>query len=384
MAYFSNRTINCLNLHTALAGLLEQAYIAFAPLYLYTRGFTVAEILAFIAVSILLRSPMRLLSLPFIRRFGLKSAVQVGMAGYALSFVVLSHVKGLDLWLLFYMLVYSIFNSMHWFAFHTWYSIAGEHAQRGRQVAMGYALTAMIAALVPLLSAVTIAREGFKDYFLLVFPLTALMLLNLSRCRNIAVPHVRWADGRSAIASLGVKIHLLESVAAYPLAIGWLFTLYLYIGTITPLGGIITFGIIAQIFYQLLVGSWVDSGRGPAVVNAAGSLRMAATLGCAFLPLSLPAIFSVQAVFGAGDVHHLATAPTAIYNSAKQSANTLLYWLFAEMAWDAGTFFGAGFASLLLWKGMGLRHVILISLPPMGSLWWLLHRYFSRHAYAPS
>jgi hypothetical protein len=382
MAFFSNKTINCLNLHNALTGLMEQAYIVFGPLCLYSHGFSVAQIFAFVAVSIALRTPMRFLSFPIIHRIGLKGATMLGAFGYAMTFPVLWHIQGFDRWMLLYMLLYTIFNAMHWFAYHTLYSLAGEHEKRGRQVAAGSALAAMIAALAPILSAVTIAHEGFRDYFLLSLPLAALMLLNLSRCGDIVIPRLRWEDGRRVLSSIGIRIHLLESSATYPSALGWLFTVYFFVGSITPLGGFITFGIIMQIFYQLLVGAWVDRGRGITIVNVAGSLRMATVLGRAFLPLSTPAILGLQAFSAAGDVHHLATQPTANYNSAKQSPHPVWYWLFTEMAWDAGTFLSAGGAALLLWQGVELRHVICLALPSMALLWWLLHRYFSTHAYA--
>ena len=381
MAFLSNKTVNRLNLHLALVTLLEQAFSVFGPIYLYNRGFSVAEILTGMALVIFLRMPMRLLSLPIISRFGLKTALMIGATGYALTFPVLSEVSGVDCWLLLYAILYSIFNAMHWWAFHTFYSLAGELEKRGRQVATGYALATGIAALAPVLCAVMIAHEGFRDYFILAFPLIAAMLANLAFAKNIPIAPVRWREGREAVGSLGAKIHLMDSSSSYPMGICWLFVVYFYVGKMEPLGGIITFGIAVQAVYQLLLGTWMDKGRGTRITHAAGCLQSLTVLGRAFFPLSLAGILGLGALGAAGNVHYLASETTALYNDAKGSPHPLWYWLFTEMGWDVGSLFGAGGAALLLWLGVDLRHVILLALPSLLALWWLLHRYYAKHRY---
>ena len=224
MAFLSNKTINRLNLHLALVNLLDQSFTVFGPVYLYTKGISIAGILLIITALNLLRMPFRFLAFPVIRRWGLRNAILIGATGYGLSFPVLSLVKGVDGWLGLYILMYAVFNSMHWFCFHTFYSLAGEHENRRKHFAAAQALTTGFAAIAPLISGVFILHEGFKSYFLLAFVLIGLMWLTLMHCESGNIGKVHWHNSGGYIKSFGAQIQFLEAASSYPIMICWLFT----------------------------------------------------------------------------------------------------------------------------------------------------------------
>lgn len=381
MAFFSNKTINYLNLHLALVNVLDQSYWVFSPLYFFERGFSIPAIFLLLTLLNFMRMPMRFLSVPLVHRFGLKIPTMLGAAIYGLSFLILIKVKGWDGWLLFYAIVFSFGNSMHWLCFHAYYSLAGDPQKRGRQVAIAQTLTVALSALAPLFGAFIIADVGFTPYFLMSVPVVIATLLTLSRCQNIRVKPIHWQEGKKAIGALSPKLHLMESCAAYPLNVGWMFVIYLYMGKITSLGDIIAFGMVVQMLYQLLLGALVDRGRAGIIVNISESLRGLSVMAKALIPLSLPTIMATVTLESIANVHHAAIFPTALYNSTKHTPYPLWCWMLTEMAWDTGTIVGAGGTALLMYSGMELRHVILIALPFISILWWLLHRYFMGHPY---
>lgn len=376
MGYLSNRTINCLNMHAALLGLLEQAFGTFMPIYFYTRGFPLPEVFGLLALIIAARLPLRLFSFPIVHTVGLKTALMIGTTGYCLSFPLLSMVKTYDHWLWIYVGVFGLFNALYWHCFHTFYSMAGEQEHRGKHLSVALSLSMAIGALAPLLSAMFIARTGFEKFFLFPIPLLLMMLYVLSRCENIPAARTSWSEGKKLMFNLGARIHIAEASAYFPLNIAWLFVVYFYLEKMVALGGILTFGILIQILYQLWVGKMIDRQRGHFVAHAAGSMRAIQVLIKTFMPLSLPRVIGIEAWSGAADVHHRLAQPTMMYNAGKHSGDPFWYWLFAESAFDIGSVIGAGSVALLLLQGVPLQRTVLLAFPGVLIVWWLTNRYF--------
>ena len=245
MSYLTNRSINTLNVQGGLFGVLEQAF-DFIPLYLFSRGFSLPEVFGLVALMIAVRMPLRLLSIPLVHRMGLKAALMISITGYCLSFPLIGMVYTYDIWLLTYLIAFGVSNSIYWHCFHVFYSLAGEHGHRGRQVSIYLGLCTAISALSPLLGAIFVDRNSFQSFFLLSLPLLFLMLGVLSRCEDIAVARTPWSEGRKLMFNLGAKIHFAEASAVYPLCFVWIFVVYFYVDEIVSLGGIMSFGTQAQ------------------------------------------------------------------------------------------------------------------------------------------
>lgn len=381
MAYLRNSTINCLNIQGALMGLLDQATLVFAPIYFYTQGFTLPEVFVLLAVLNVARLPLRLLSFPIVRRLGLRAALMVSAAGSCLSFPMLNLVKGCGGWLVAFVFVFALFSALYWHCYHTFYSMAGEKEHRGRHLSVALSLGTAVSALAPILSGFLIAKTGFQKYFLLPIPLMLLMLAVLSRSRDVPVHRVPWREGRTLMFNLGARIHVAEASVLFPLSVGWTFVVYLFTGgRMAEFGGIVTFGLVIQILYQLWLGHIVDRGAGRSVAHVAGGLRLVQAVGMAMCPLSLPRILALQTLSGATNVHHGLALTTTMYNAGKGSHDPFWYWLFAESAFDFGTILGAGAVALLLYLGVPVQLTLLLSLPGIAAVWWLTHRYFPKTA----
>lgn len=376
MSFFSNRTVNLLNVHLALLGLLDQALGLFGPIYYYKQGFSIPEIFGLFAAFNVARIPLRLLSFPLVHRLGIKKALMVGTAGYALSFPLLTMVDGYTVWLFVYILMFGMFNALQWHCYHVYYTLAGEAEHRGKQVAVGASLSMGLAALAPVFSALVITYGGFSIFFLLPLPFVLVMLYVLTKCQDFPVVRRPWKEGKALLFTLGAKIHIAEASAVFPLHIGWVFAVYLYVEKLVLLGAIVAFGIIIQILYQMWIGKIIDKGKGHSVTHAAGLLRLLQIIGKSFVPLSYPAVLSMEAVSGATSAHHALAQPTAMYNAGSASADPFWYWLFAETAFDIGTVIGCGAAALLLLQGVPLQLTILVAIPGTMIVWWLTYRYF--------
>ena len=379
MGYLSNRTINHLNIQSALLSLLELAFGTFAPVYFYEQGFSLPEVFFLLALFNAARLPLRLLSFPIVRLVGLKAALMIGAAGFCLSFPILILVKGYDIWLAAYILIFGMFNALYWHCFHTFYSMAGDLEHRGKHLSISQALSTAVSALAPLLGALFIIKSGFHAFFLLPIPLMLGMMLVLGRCENAPAHRTSWQEGKKLMFSLGARMHLAEASAVFPLSIGWLFVVYLFSKhQLEIVGGVVTFGMIIQIIYQLWLGRMMDRGAGGKIAHIAGSLRFVQTILKALLPLSLPRIFTLEALTGATSVHQGLSQATVMYNDSKSSIDPFWYWLFAETAFDLGSILGAGSVAILLLLGVPVQLTILAALPGITAVWFLTSRYFAR------
>ena len=378
MGYITNKTINCLNIHAALLSLVEQACLMFGPIYIYTIGFSLPEVFLLYGGLNVARIPFRFLSFPTVRLIGLKGALMLGTTGFCLSFPLLPMVKGYDIWLALYVIMFGIFSAMYWHCYHCFYSLAGEAEHRGKHLSVAVGLSTAVSAVAPWLGTMLISYSGFGAYFLLPLPILLVMLFFLSRCQNIPVAKKSWKEGRKLMFNLGAKIHLAESTVYYVMSISWVFMLYFYVEKFTTFGVILTFGIAVQVLYQLWLGKIIDHGKGRMVAHIAGVLRVLLVLCRALVPLNMPRVLALETLWAASNVHHAIAQPTVMYNTGKNSGDAFWYWLFAEMAFDIGSAIGAIAAALLLFYGTPLNIVVLLALPGVLTVWWLTYNFFDK------
>lgn len=378
MGYVSNRTINYLNLHAALLAVVEQAWVMFGPIYLYTIGFSLPEVFLLFGAMNLARIPLRFLTFPAVRLIGLKGALMLGTAGFCLSFTLLPMIEGYDIWLALYILMFGIFCAMYWHCYHCFYSLAGEAEHRGKHISVAMGLTAAFTAIGPLFGAIFVSHQGFGHYFLLPVVMMVIMLAFLSRCQNIPVAKIKWKEGKKLMFNLGAKIHVAEATVFFTSHITWILLVYLYVEKFTTFGIILTFGILIQILYQLWLGKIIDRGNGRRVAHIAGLLKVLVVLSRALVPLTIPRVFAIETLSASANVHHTIAQPTVMYNTGKSSADAFWYWLFAETAFDIGSVIGAICAAALLWSGVPLNYVVLLALPGTIMVWWLTYNFFDK------
>ena len=308
----------------------------------------------------------------------------IATTGYCVTYPLLGMVKTYDIWLLAYVILHGAFNATYWHCYHTFYSLAGEHEHRGKQLSVALGLSTAVSALSPLLSALFITQTSFQTFFFLPLPLLLVLLCALARSEELPVVLSPWSEGKKLIFNLGAKLHLADASAAYPLNIGWMFVVYFFVGQMVTLGSILTFGILAQIVYELWLGRLVDGKLAHVVAHAGGMLRITQVILKAIVPLSFSRILCLETLKGGTSVHHELTYCAAKYNAAKHSGDPFWYWLFAETGFDLGAVVGAGGVALLLLCGVNLQTTILVALPGVVAIWRLTQCYFLQVHAGPS
>src|ERR1044072_3406442 len=98
MGFFSNKYVTYLNLSNGFAEMLTQIVQVFGILFLYQHGFTMAGVFFTLGTLNFGRILMRLISIPLIKTIGLRKTVALGLTGWGVAVLLLSHVQGVDSW----------------------------------------------------------------------------------------------------------------------------------------------------------------------------------------------------------------------------------------------------------------------------------------------
>lgn len=373
MGFLSNRSVTYLNLSNGFAEILTQIVMVFGSLFLYQHGFSMAGVFFTLGAISLGRVLTRLISFPLVQKIGLQKTVALGLIGWGVAILLLSRVQGLDGWFFAYVLVYIFFNPMYWVCFHMYYTLMGDAQHRGKQYAMRGVFILGGQAIFPLISAEVIRSFGYPWYFALAIPIVAVALTLLFMCPDKAVPKISWEWSPQQMRTTGMKTGLFQAFNDAITGNLWMFVLYLFFGgKLVSFGGILTFGVVMQIVFQLLIGHRFDKGHADRIASIGATGQILTAFGRVFMPLSVPVILCLELLAAAARLHVKSVVDIATYNDSHNAEHIVWYWVFTEMARDMGAVCGTWTAGLLLYSGTDPRTTILLAVPGIMLLWRVL------------
>src|SRR5689334_6033944 len=126
MAFFSNRTVNLLNLHYVVTSAATVGGGAFYGIWLYQAGVSLPLVLLALAGVLALRIVLRLSMLSLAVRLGLKPLVIGGAVLMALSYLFVPAVSGAGGMLVMLVFVTALGQTVYWPAYHAYYAALGD------------------------------------------------------------------------------------------------------------------------------------------------------------------------------------------------------------------------------------------------------------------
>jgi MFS family permease len=355
-------------LSVALAG-------GFVGAYMLKLGFSLPAALVLYAALLALRFGLRFVALGVVRWLGLRGAMMVGATLAALQFPPLMLADD-PAWLLAWLLVVSLAESLYWPVYHSAAAVIGG-ASRGRELGIRTAVGALVGVLGPLVGGLLLSRFGPAVGFGVAGMLALLSVLPLTRLREISagpVPNLshsmRLAD-RAAIATFAA-----DGWMASGLAMAWPMVLFLALGShYEAFGAANAVAGLVGAATGIVCGRAVDRGerdRYLVVVCAALALGFLLRVGAGWSPLAAAiANASGAAVTGL----YVPVLMSVIYDRAKQSGEAYRFHFSAEAGWDVGAASGCLAAALLTWKtGLPSLAVLPAALGIPGIYWCLRGR----------
>ena len=376
MSFFANDAINRVNLQSGVQSLAYGAGQIFLLVFLIRAGVSVPAALLAQAGIVAARFAVRPALLPLAVRFGLKPLLVAGTLAMAVQYPLLATVRGVGPGLIAVCVASALGEVIYYVAYNAYFAAMGDAHLRGRQIAVGMALSAVASVVAPLAGAWALVTVGPLRTFTAVAAVQALSVLPLLGLPNVGVKASApgaWQAARPAVLLI--------------LADGWFDACFIYvwqIGLFMALGqryfaygGAMALAGVVGAGFGLIIGRHVDAGHGRRSAMLAFLLAGALVIARS-ASFGIPAMAVAANALG-GLVMPLIVPPlaTATHNIAKASPCPLRVKMATEGAWDVGCFFACLMAAALAGAGASLALGVLLALPAVAASMWLLWRYYS-------
>lgn len=325
---FRNKEIDSLYITLALLGFASGLVSVFVPVYLLNIDYEIWEIILFYCLKSAFHVVLLFMLVPLLRHMSDKVMMVVGILFLALYLFGLSYMAEIPA--LFYLLpiAHPFYMIFFWFGYHVDFAAASDDEHVGEEVGTSLMLTTLAKFAAPVIGGFIIGFFGFGSGFIASVIIILLSLIPLLRLPSrTADPKLSmrkiisssFSDNRSyRLSSLGYANEKMVEIIIWPLFI------FLVVGSIEQLGGIISFGLLVGGLTTYIAGRYFDGGKGGSIVFF-GSFGIA---GIWFLRVMI--LQPIMVVFT--QVFYF------IVHSAMLSAWTGQYYQLAEKAESLSTF----------------------------------------------
>jgi MFS transporter, DHA1 family, inner membrane transport protein len=376
MAFFRNRTVNLLNLHSGIHAIALSGGTAFFAIYLLKCNISVPGVCLVLALILLGRFIVR----PFVIRVavqsGLKPLIVAGTLLSALQYPLLAEVHGAGAALAALIAVSAVGEMIYWTTYHAYFAALGDNEFRGQQIGVREAIVAVVGIASPLATGWMLVVFGPRVAFGTTSLITA-----LSAVPFLWVPDVEVArhPPRALRAALpGMLLFVADGWIAAGYWLVWQIALFISLGeSFLAYGGALAFAALVGAVGGMTLGRHIDAGHGKrAVWYALGTLALivllrAVATGNATVAILANALGALEAGL------YTPTLMTAVYTLAKRSPCTLRFHVATEGGWDVGGAGGLLAAALAIRCGLPLSVSILFSLIGVAAIALMLRRYYA-------
>lgn len=269
-----NRNIDLLDLHVGLHRFGANIIDVFGAVYLLGLGLSFSTVALAAAASCVIRMVLRPFSLLLSERIGLRKSLLIGTVVNAGLFLVLAGVSELNPWLFFYVFYSALCNITYWLSFHSYNAAAGDTDKRGRQMGLQLGLVTVARMVAPLVGGILIVHLGFLSLYVVA---TVVMLAAVGPLFFIedVVPgrSMGWREAVRTVDKRGLVIQMGDGLL-YMHGFVWTIVLFLIVGNYVVFGGLVAFELLATAFLFMVLGYFIDKGKGR-VITYAGLVLLA-------------------------------------------------------------------------------------------------------------
>lgn len=259
------RQVTELYLSVAIMDLAMAMVMIFEPIYLYTLGFSLKQILLFYLSVYLFYFFIMPLGAKFARHFGYEHSIYLStpfLIFYYLTLLALSYNSSFIYLAIPFLACQKTF---YWPGYHADFARFSTQEERGREISNLMVISSLVYVLGPFLGGLIITLVGFKAIFILVSILILVSNLPLLTSPEVFTPVsfsykkaykrlIRSGNRRKLLAYIGSGEELIVLVV-------WPIFIYLIIKNYFSIGSIIALTTLITILVTLYVGKITDKKR---------------------------------------------------------------------------------------------------------------------------
>jgi MFS family permease len=358
----SNKSINALNLHYGLQMFANNIGEVFSGVFLYKAGLPLWGVFLALAGIFTVRLMIRPLGMVLCRKIGLKLMIQWGTLTFALLFMVLMNVSGLDAWLIGYILLAAVVDVLYWLPYHTYFALLGDVEDRGKQIGIRSGLTYLASLGAPFLGGVLIEWHGFGTAFVVASIIMAGAVFPLLGIDDIPLKSPgHWKKAWKETNKKGFLLYAGWGFHYYAHIFCWTLVLFLLLKDYVYFGGLLSLAVLFKIVGMFVVGNLFDQGKWKHMYLVGAIIMALVIVGRSTLAFTIPVIIAFDLLFMIGDTLFAPVGDAVYYNMVKNERLPLWVQFFAESGWDVAAISASLMGAGILYTGGSLRLVMLPS-----------------------
>ncbi len=376
---FTNKNVNILTLHTGIWRFANNIFDVFSAVYLLGLGISFPVVALIMVGSLILRALLRPLSMILSEKIGLRKALIFGVFVSSGLFLVLAKVHGLNFWLYFYMFYLSLHDITYWLPYHSYYAAAGDEENRGKQIGPLHGIVNLFRTLAPLAGGLIITHFGFLPLYVNATIIMLFSAVPLFYAKDVTPGEpLDWREAFRSIDKRGLVMQMGDGLT-YMHDFVWTIVLFYLVGNYVTFGGLVTFELLSTTILCVVLGYYVDKGKGKRIATIGLFLTGIAILARGLWVHTVPQVIIIDVLIAFAATFYSSSFSVAFYNLAKESRNTLWFHFFGEVGWDLGAMISLTLAALLFWLGMPLRFIILFSISGLFIVYHVLNKFYLKN-----
>jgi MFS transporter, DHA1 family, inner membrane transport protein len=363
MAFFKNRNINLLNLHTSLHKASTGTILMFGAIYLLQQGLSLKSVIIIWSLNFIVRILARPISFKLSQKIGIKKALIFGVIFYSFIYFILFNINGINHWITIFLVYFGLSDIFYWLPYHVYYARIGENENRGKHLGIRETSTMLLTSLSPILGGILIDNFGFK--YLYIF---SLLLMYIGLIPLFYIPEINseeklnYKKALKQIDKRGFFLLFGDGFQYYSHQFLWTIILFKIVNGFTLFGSILGFQIIITGIIFIILGHYLDKGKNKLIVNSAIILMFITILGRIFIVKDILTIIIFEVIFALSFCFYISSMNTGFYNISKKTNNSLWFHFFGEMGWDIGSLLSLSTAYILLTMNIEIKYIMLISI----------------------
>lgn len=247
------------------------AGMLFEPIYLYTIGFSISQIMLYFFGVYALYFFVMPLGAKFVKQYGFEHGIIVGSIFLVVYLIALLHIPSSSVFVPLAMLALVIQKMFFWPGYHADFAFFSKAGERGREVGMIAILDSFSYVLGPIVGGALIASFGFAGLFVVMCVMILLSTIPLMTTKEVFKPSsIRYAEPYITLAAKEHRPYLLgcigfgEELVALTV---WPIFIFLTFDSFVSTGAAITFSTLVTSLAILYVGKLTDVSDGKRVLR---------------------------------------------------------------------------------------------------------------------